>query len=116
MLWLLKTVLLSNVLAFSALSAHADALRGKIVADVRCGVCHHLNSKHIKVGPGLAGIYGQPPTITGVPFDVWDEISLDAWMMNPRRIKANTKMVMTPLTERDRKDIIDWLKSQAIPQ
>jgi len=94
------------------MSAQADTLRGKVVAEVRCGPCHHLNSKHIKVGPALAGVYGAAPTITGVPFDVWDEISLDAWIMNPRRIKANTKMLIPPLSERDRKDIIDWLKSQ----
>ncbi len=113
MLWPLKALLLSSLLLVSSLSAHADALRGKVVADVRCGPCHHMNIKHIKVGPTLAGVYGKAPTIVGVPFDVWDEISLDAWIMNPRRIKANTKMVMTPLSERDRKDIIDWLKSQA---
>lgn len=113
MLLLLKTLLFSNLFLASVMSAHADTLRGKVVADVRCGPCHHLNSKHIKVGPSLAGIYGQAPTITGMPFDVWDDIALDAWMMNPRRVKANTKMVMTPITERDRKDIIAWLKSQA---
>ena len=113
MLWLLRLALLSNLLIASAVYAEEDALRGKVLADVRCGVCHHLNLKHLKVGPGLAGIYGEKPTITGVPFDVWDEISLQAWIMNPRRVKANTKMVMTPITERDCIDIIAWLKSQA---
>lgn len=113
MLWLLKTLLLTSLFLMSEMSAHADALRGKVIADVRCGPCHHLHSNHTKVGPGLAGIYGQAPTISGVPFDVWDEVSLDAWMLNPRRVKANTKMVMTPLSERHRKDIIDWLKTEA---
>jgi len=91
--------------------AEVDALRGQVVATVRCAPCHHLDSSFIKVGPGLAGVYGRAPSITGVPFDVWNDVSLQAWLLNPRQVKANTKMLLPYLSERDRNDIIAWLKS-----
>jgi len=80
---------------------------------VRCAPCHHLNSKHVKVGPGLLGIYGKKPNISGIPFDLWDDASLQAWLSNPRQVKANTRMVLLALAERDRNDIIAWLKASA---
>ncbi len=113
MLWLLKLLLLSNVLMISEVFAEANALRGKVVSVVRCAPCHHLHTNHIKVGPTLLNVFGQSPTISGVPFDVWNEASLQAWLTNPRKVKANTKMVLPHLSERDRNDIIAWLKSQA---
>ncbi len=90
--------------------AAGDAMRGKIVTMVRCGPCHHLNTNFIKVGPTLKNIYGQKPTIQGVPFDVWDESSLTPWLINSRAVKANTRMLLPHLSDRDRHDIIAWLK------
>jgi len=113
LLWLLKLLLLSNVLIVSQACAEADALRGKVVTVVRCAPCHHLHSDHIKVGPSLFGIFGQSPTISGVPFDVWNESALQTWLINSRKVKPNTKMVLPHLSERDRNDIIAWLKSQS---
>jgi len=92
--------------------ADIDAMRGKVVAGVRCAPCHHLNSNFIKVGPGLLGVYGRAPSISGVPFDIWDEMSLAAWLSNPRQVKANTKMLTPHLSDRDRDDIIAWLKTR----
>jgi len=111
----LRIFLLSNFL-FSgmAMAVESDAKRGGIVAGVRCGPCHHLNSNHIKVGPGLVGIYGKKPTISGVPFDVWDDEALQAWLINPRLVKANTRMVLPAISERDRNDIIAWLKASVM--
>jgi len=92
--------------------AQGDALRGKVVAQVRCGPCHHLNTAYIKVGPTLKAIYGRKPSIKGLPFEVWDETTLTAWLINPRAIKANTRMLLPHLSGQDRDDIIAWLKSQ----
>jgi len=83
-----------------------------LVAQVRCGPCHHLNSSYLKVGPGLLGIYGRAPSITGVPFELWDDVALQAWLLNPRLIKANTRMLLPPLPEQDRNDIIAWLRAE----
>jgi len=116
LIYFLRILLLSNFLFASSLMANeseGDAIRGKIVAGVRCAPCHHLDSNYIKVGPGLAGIFGEAPTIRGTPFDVWDEVTLQAWLLNPRQVKANTRMVLPKMSERDRNDIIAWLKSTA---
>ncbi len=92
--------------------AIGDAERGRIVAQVRCGPCHYLDKPLRKVGPGLAGIYGRAPHISGVPFARWDEAALERWLAGPRAVKPNTRMELPPLTARDRRDIIAWLKRQ----
>ena len=96
------------------MAVEGDAKRGAIVAGVRCGPCHHLYSNHLKVGPGLVGIYGKKPNISGVPFDVWDDETLQTWLINPRAVKANTRMVLPAISERDRNDIIAWLKEKIV--
>jgi len=101
----LMLVLLSPAWVFAA-----DAERGAVVAKVRCLPCHHLHSEWKRVGPGLKDIYGRAPTITGVPFEVWDEAALEAWLSGPRKIKANTRMSMPPIAARDRADLIAYFK------
>ncbi len=88
-----------------------DAQRGEVVAQVRCLPCHNLYSQWKRVGPGLKNIYGRAPTITGVPFDTWNDAALEAWLSGPRRVKANTTMSMPPLAAGDRADIIAYFKS-----
>jgi len=90
-----------------------DPARGKVVAAVRCMPCHHLEAHSRSVGPSLKGIYGRAPSISGVPFDVWNEASLDAWLANPRAVKPNTRMAMPPIAQRDRADIIAWFALQS---
>jgi len=93
--------------------AHAaDAARGAVVARVRCMPCHFLNRTEKKLGPGLLGLYGRVPTITGVPFSHWDAHALDVWLAGPRRIKVNTTMFLPPLPKRDRADVIAWLREK----
>ena len=87
-------------------------MRGKVVAGVRCGPCHFLNRSLQKVGPGLAGIYGRAPSITGVPFRRWDAAALEQWLAGPRKVKPNTRMSMPPLSPRDRRDVIAYLASR----
>lgn len=112
MICFLRILLLSSFIFIGTAKAlEVDIKRGEIVAAVRCGPCHHLDSNHIKVGPGLANIYAKKPSITGVPFEVWDDDALQAWLINPRQIKANTRMLLPAMSERDRNDIIAWLKA-----
>jgi len=89
-----------------------DAERGRVVAQVRCMPCHHLHLMSRRIGPGLLGIYNRKPTIAGVPFAVWDERALDAWLTNPRAIKANTRMAIPPVAKRDREDLIAYFQSE----
>ncbi len=108
---------LALIVLLLAHSAHAagagDAARGEVVAKVRCAPCHFLDRTTKRIGPGLAGVYGRAPTITGVPFRVWDRAALDRWLKNPRAVKPNTKMQIPPISERDRRDVIAWLAAQA---
>lgn len=92
-----------------------DAARGKVVASVRCLPCHHIDSLSRSIGPGLLGVYGRAPSISGVPFEVWDEAALDAWISAPRVVKPNTRMALPPIAVRDREDIIAYFKSQRQP-
>jgi cytochrome c len=48
----------------------------------------------------------------GVPFEVWNEAALQLWLVNPRAVKANTRMRIPTLSERDRNDIIAWFISR----
>lgn len=117
MICFLRILLLSNVFFTGmAMAQEGDAKRGGVVADIRCGPCHHLDSNYNKVGPGLLGIYGKKPSITGMPFDVWDDETLHIWLLNPRQVKANTRMVLPAMSERDRNDIIAWLKASIVSQ
>jgi len=98
------------VLPQSGLSGEADAVRGKVVAEVRCLPCHHLHLTSKRVGPGLKGIFNRAPGISGVPFERWDAASLDAWLSNPRAIKPNTTMFIPPMAARDRADVIAYFR------
>jgi len=95
---------------FGTAHAGGDPARGWVVAKVRCQPCHFLNQKKRKLGPGLLGVYGRAPAISGVPFARWDSRALDAWLSNPRKVKSNTTMLMPPLQARDRADVIAWLR------
>jgi len=89
----------------------ADAERGAVIAKVRCLPCHHLTTLSRSIGPGLKDVYGRAPTINGVPFDVWDEAALEAWLSGPRKVKANTRMSIPPIAARDRADLIAYFKA-----
>jgi len=109
---LLGGVIAGLLLVAPALSHAADAARGAVVAQVRCMPCHFLNRTEKRIGPGLLGVYGRAPSISGVPFARWDAPALDAWLANPRRIKINTTMFLPPLQQRDRADVIAWLREK----
>jgi len=87
-----------------------DAARGKVVAEVRCLACHSLHSTNRRIGPGLKGIFNRRPTISGVPFERWDTAALDAWLSNPRAIKANTGMNIPSVAACDRADMIAYFR------
>jgi len=109
--FLVGVVLTAVFLCASTVHA-ADAARGAVVARVRCMPCHFLNRTEKKLGPGLLGLYGRVPTITGVPFAHWDAHALDVWLAGPRRVKMNTTMFLPPLAKRDRADVIAWLREK----
>jgi len=110
-MFILVTVLMTAApLGAAPFEGSGDAERGRIVAGVRCMPCHHLHLESKLIGPGLKGIFNRAPSISGVPFERWDDASMDAWLKAPRLIKPNTTMAIPPIAERDRADLIAYFK------
>ncbi|MDQ6972998.1 MAG: c-type cytochrome [Mariprofundaceae bacterium] len=103
-------LLLTGYVHSAVAAEHGDALRGKAVAHVRCLPCHHLHQSSRGIGPSLQGIFNRAPSISGVPFSHWDASALDVWLKGPRLIKPNTEMSIPPMSERDRTDVIAYLR------
>lgn len=76
-----------------------------------CGHCHRFESGFRKTGPSLQGLFGRTPKISGVPYTVWDEKSLNEWIENPTRIKPTTTMAMPGIRSAEKRAlIIEYLK------
>ena len=101
-----QTSLEASLGSISRNSSHGAELTRK-----KCGSCHWLDRSLRKIGPPLKGIYGRAPSISGVPFAVWDEASLDKWLTSPRSVKKSTRMAIPGISDAaERKAIIDYLK------
>jgi cytochrome c len=116
----------SIVLAFAGtlsvpLTAYAegDAAAGeKIFA--HCAPCHSTKPGENKLGPPLAGVFGRKSgTEPGYNYSsamkaqnvTWDEASLDAWLQGPGKFVRGTKMIYSVPDEKDRQDVIAYLKT-----
>jgi len=103
--------------------AHAagDAAKGEKVFR-KCKACHTVDpgDKH-KAGPNLFGVVGRKAGSTdfkrykglkGADF-VWTEKNLDKWLTNPKKfIGKKTAMVIKLKKEKDRKNVIAYLKTK----
>jgi len=88
-----------------------DTSEGAKLAKKKCGACHYLDRNLRKVGPTLKGIYGRKPAISDLPFETWDEASLDTWLEDPKQVKPKTKMAIPGIKDAsERKAIIEYLK------
>jgi cytochrome c len=95
-----------------AVVAVGDPISGAKIAKGKCGACHYFDQAKKKTGPSLMGIYGQAPSIEGVPYSAWDRTALDSWLTNPKAVKSNTKMAFKGIPEQDKRDdIIAYLKT-----
>ncbi len=123
------TVMLFPVLALAACNQHGNkpsnhsiisffqqkmdrySEPGAALVRKRCASCHFLDRNLTKVGPSLKGIFGRAPSISGVPFKIWDETSLNLWIKNPTGIKPDTLMTTPGIkSARERAEIIAYLK------
>jgi len=88
-----------------------DSLPGAVLAKKKCASCHYLDRNLTRVGPSLKGILGRAPSISGVPFKIWDEASLNRWIENPTGIKPGTLMAIPGIkSAQERTAIIEYLK------
>ncbi len=100
-----------GVIAASLENIENESLPGASLTRKQCGSCHHLESSFRKIGPSLKGVFGRKPNISGVPYDVWDEKSLDEWIENPNRVKPGTLMAIPGnRSAEERAAIIKYLK------
>ena len=73
-----------------------------------------------KVGPSLAGVFGRKSgTESGYSYSsaveglniTWDETSLNEWLQGPSKFAKGTKMIYSVPDEKDRQDVIAYLKT-----
>ena len=127
--------LLSAVLAWAVLGAHAALAEGDLAAGKkvfkRCLVCHtDVEGKH-KTGPTLHKVLGRPAgTAKGFRYSpayvrageqglVWNEEHLLQYLKNPKKYlrkflkdpKVKSKMTMKYFREKDRRNVIEYMKS-----
>jgi cytochrome c2 len=97
-----------------------DVAKGETFAK-RCAVCHDMTAAAVKkVGPPLHGVVGRPvAAIADFAYSdamkafseggakVWDDVTLDAYLVDPKGSVPGTKMVFTGIkAEADRANVI----------
>ncbi|MAU41761.1 MAG: cytochrome c family protein [Kordiimonas sp.] len=110
-----------TITAISTAHADGDVAAGQKVYK-KCRACHTVDEGgKNKAGPNLHGIFGRPAaTVEGFRYSkamiasglVWDEATLDAYLLKPRAAVPGTKMSFAGLKKpKDRADIIAYLKT-----
>ena len=99
--------------------AQGDAAAGeKIFA--HCAPCHSNKPGENKLGPSLAGVFGRKSgTEPGYNYSsamktanvTWDEKTLDEYLQGPGKFVKGTRMVYFVPDEKDRQDVIAYLKT-----
>ena len=100
-------------------NAAGDAAAGeKIFA--HCAPCHSTKPGENKFGPSLAGVFGRKSgTEPGYNYSsamkglnvTWDATNLDEYLQGPGKFVRGTKMVYFVPNEKDRQDVIAYLKT-----
>jgi len=112
--------LFSLVMAFPlSASAEGDAVKGKKVFN-KCRACHSLKEGRSMTGPSLASIMGKEAgkaekfRYSKVMLEsgwVWDEETLTAFLVSPRKSLKGTKMAFAGLRKpEDIENLIAYLK------
>lgn len=121
--------IVAGVLTSAALNrAHADGnpQRGAMIYGA-CAACHSLEPSLHLTGPSLAGLWGKKPaSVADFPryssalkmkHDfVWDEVSLNAWLADPKAFVPGTYMTFRGIQDdKQRSDLIAFLKLAMAP-
>jgi cytochrome c len=116
------SIMLASVGVFSmppTVHAQGDAAAGEKVF-AHCAPCHSNKPGENKFGPSLAGVIGRKsgteagynysPAMKGLNV-TWDEKTLDEYLQGPGKFVRGTKMVYFVPNEKDRQDVIAYLKT-----
>lgn len=109
-------LLFSSSVAGIALG-EVPTLNGTKVFKQKCKSCHSLNKK--KVGPPLGNILGKEiGSAKGYKYSkamkksniVWNEVTLDKFLTNPKKYLKGTKMRISRLKPNQRDAVIEYLR------
>jgi cytochrome c len=104
-----------------AFAADGDAAAGAKLFPGRCSACHSMDPAQKKPGPSLKGIVGRKAaTAEGFKYSkamtdsglTWDEATLDKYLAAPAKSVPGTSMMIGVPGEKDRADLVAWLKTQ----
>jgi len=116
------SIMLASAGALSVpLTAHAqgNAAAGEKVF-AHCAPCHSNKPGENRFGPSLAGVFdresGTEPGYSYSPAMkelnvTWDQTNLDEYLKGPGKFVRGTKMVYFVPNEKDRQDVIAYLKT-----
>lgn len=94
-----------------------DTARGAQLYESRCGGCHSADAN--RIGPAHRGVFGRRAgTAAGFDYSpalrasrlVWNARTLDAWLADPERTIPGQAMGYRVDDERDRGDLIAYLR------
>lgn len=114
--------------AYALQAGGAEALEGDAAAGAavfkKCQPCHSIEPNGTKVGPSLYGVLGRTPgTLEGYKYSpamiafgaggaVWDEATLDHYLVAPKDLVPKTKMIFPGVpAPQDRANLIAYLES-----
>ena len=107
-------------LMLASRSFAGDAIAGKALYDTRCAACHSMD--YNGVGPAHRGVFGRKagsradyaysPAVRHSSI-VWDEKTLDLWLAGPEQLIPGQKMGFSVADEKDRADLIAYLKEES---
>lgn len=119
---LAASVLSVLVLAVGPAFADGDPAAGEKTFK-KCKACHVVDSDKNRVGPSLKGVVGRTAgSVDGYKYSkamvafgeggaVWDDATLDAWLIKPKELVKGTKMSFPGLKKpEDRANVIAYLK------
>ena len=116
------SIMLASIGVFSmppTVHAQGDAAAGE-KGFAHCAPCHSNKPAENKFGPSLAGVIGRKSgTEPGYNYSsvmkeanvTWDEKSLDEYLQGPGKFVRGTRMVYFVPNEKDRQDVIAYLKT-----
>lgn len=103
--------------------AEGDPAAGEKVFK-KCKACHVVDKKKNRLGPHLIGVFGRTSgTIEGFKYSkamqeaaiVWDETTIDAYLVDPKAYVPKNKMAFKGLSkEDDRANVIAYLKEATV--
>jgi cytochrome c len=121
-LWQSSLLVWLGMVALSPASDAQEAADGERLLQQRCGSCHSMEAGQNRIGPSLAGIFGQPAgRVEGARYSaalrgsnlVWDEQTLDRFLANPRETVQGTTMTIGLANAEERRLVIAYLKARA---